>query len=81
MTYALSSGASPTLRDAASAVRFVGCESAGVVRSVDHDADWPVDWTPGGDWLLASSPVGTELDVSAVVDAYRSAVDAAEKAA
>lgn len=81
VTYALSSGASPTLRDAISAARFVGCESAVVVLSVEHDAAWPVDWTSGGDWLLAPSSVGDEIDVSAVVEAYRSALDAAEKAA
>ena len=81
VTYALSSGASPTLRDAISAARFVGCESAVVIQSVEQDAAWPVDWSPGGDWLLVSSSVGNEFDVSAVVDSYRSALDAGEKAA
>lgn len=81
VTYALSSGSSPTLRDAISAARFVGCELAVVIQSVEQDAVWPVNWTPDGDWLLASSSVGNESDVSAVVDAYRSALDAAEKAA
>jgi len=33
------------------------------------------------DWLLVSSSIGNEFDVSAVVDSYRSALDAAEKAA
>ena len=81
VTYALSSGASPTLRDAITAARFVGCESVVVIQSVEQDAAWPVDWFPGGDWLLVSSSVGNEFDVSAVVDSYRSALDAAEKAA
>jgi hypothetical protein len=81
VVYALSSGASPTLRDAISAARFVGCESAVVIQSVEQDAARPVDWSPGGDWLLASSSVGNEFDVSAVVDSYRSAFDSAEKAA
>jgi hypothetical protein len=81
VTYALSSGASPTLRDAISAARFVGCESAVVVQAVEPDASWAVDGGPGGDWLLTPLLVPDELDASAVVDAYRSALDAAEKAA
>ena len=81
VTYALSSGASPTVRDAISAARFVGCESAVVVQAVEPGASWAVDGGPGGDWLLTPLLVPNELDVSAVVDAYRSALDAAEKAA
>ncbi len=81
VTYALSSGASPTLRDAVSAARFVGCDSAVVIQSAEHEPDRPVDWSPGGDWLMASSSAGNESDVSAIVDTYRSALEAAERAA
>ena len=81
VTYALSSGASPTVKDAISAARFVGCESAVVVHAVGQDALWPVDCAPSGDWLLTSLPARNERDVSAVVSAYRAALDAAEKAA
>ena len=81
VTYALSSGASPTVRDAISAARFVGCESAVVVQAVESDAAWPIDYAPTGDWLQTRLSVRDELDAWAVVDAYRSALDAAEKAA
>jgi hypothetical protein len=81
VTYALSSGASPTLRDAISAAQFVGCESAVIVQSVEPDASWPADCAPDGDWLLTPLPGSNELEVSAIVDAYHSAVHAAEQAA
>jgi len=81
VTYAVSSGASPTVKDAIGAARFVGCKSAVVVLAVEHDAAWPVDCAPSGDWLLTPMTVRDELDASAIVDAYRSALDAAEKAA
>jgi hypothetical protein len=81
VTYALSSGASPTLRDAVSAARFVGCESAVIVQSLGSDTSWPFDRAPGGDWLLTPLPVSNEHEVSAIVDTYRSALHAAEQAA
>ena len=81
VTYAVSSGASPTLRDAIGAARFVGCESAVVVQAVEHDTAWPVECAPDGDWLLTSLPVSSELEAPAVVDAYLSAVEGVEKAA
>jgi hypothetical protein len=81
VTYAVSSGESPRVRDAVSAARFAGCESTVVVIPAEDDAAWPADQTLRGDWLLASLSVRSELDASIVVDAYRSALAAAGKAA
>ena len=81
VTYALSSGGSPDLRDAVCAARFVGCESAVVIRSVEDGAARREYGSPSGDWLLASTSVGDEFDVAAVVNAYRLAITASEKAA
>jgi hypothetical protein len=81
VTYALSSGESPQLRDAISAARFAGCQSTVVVYAADSDAALPAKQTPRGDWLLASIPVRSELDASIVVGAYHNALEAAGMAA
>jgi len=81
VTYALSSGASPTLRDAISAARFVGCDSAVVIPAETSDVAQLSDHRATGDWLLNISPVDSELDAPAVVNAYLAAVAEAGKAA
>ena len=81
VTYALSSGESPSVRDAIRAARFVGCDSAVVVLAAENEAVWPGDRTLRGDWLLASVSLRSELEASAVVEAYHSALAAAGKAA
>jgi hypothetical protein len=81
VTYALSSGTSPDLRAAISAARFVGCDSAVVVAAATNDAVRFADRGTNGDWLLTVSPVHSELDAPAVVDAYLTAVTEAGRAA
>ena len=81
VTYALSSGASPTIRDAITAARFVGCESAVVVHTVESDKAWSGDGASGGDWLLTSSWLRGELDAPAIVEAFNSALTDAGMAA
>lgn len=70
VTYALASGASPTVRDAVSSALFAGCKSAVVVQTEESDADWSVNNSSDGDWLLTSMSVREELDASDVVDAF-----------
>jgi hypothetical protein len=81
VTYALSSGTSPSLRDAMAAARFVGCESAVVVPTASDVIVKFVDRETSGDWMVTSTPDFSELDASAVVEAYRAAVAGAGKAA
>ncbi len=81
VTYALSSGSSPDLRAAIAGARFVGCESAVVVPAVTDDVARFVDRGATGDWLLKITPVASDLDAPAVVDAYLTAVAEAGKAA
>ena len=81
VTYALSSGTSPDLRAAISAARFVGCDSAVVVAAATNDAVRFAERGTTGDWLLTVSPVHSELDAPAVVDAYLTAVTEAGRAA
>jgi hypothetical protein len=81
VTYALSSGTAPNLRDAMFAARFVGCDSAVVVPAVASAEAERADDASAGDWMLTTSMVHSEIDASAVVDAYLAAVDEAGKAA
>ena len=81
VTYALSSGTSPDLRDAMAAAQFGGCESMVVVPVGASDAARFVETGSKGDWLLAASPVLTELDAPALADAYLEAVSEAGRAA
>jgi len=81
VTYALSSGTSPDLRAAIAAARFVGCNSAVVVPAGTNDAVRFAERGTTGDWLLTVSPVHSELDAPAVVDAYLTAVTEAGRAA
>ena len=81
VTYALSSGTSPDLRDSMVATRFGGCESAVVVPVGASDAASFIDTGSKGDWLLTASQVHAEHDASALVDAYLAAVAEAERAA
>jgi len=81
VSYALTSGSAPTLRDALAAARFAGCESSVVVYAGENDDTWPVDAKSSGDWLLASSSVPAELDASAVVDVFNAVVVDADQAA
>lgn len=81
VTFALSSGNSPDLRASISAARFVGCKSAVVIMAGSGDAVRFVDHGSKGDWLLTASTVLPELEVPALVDAYRAVVAQAERAA
>jgi hypothetical protein len=81
VTYALSSGTSPDLRDAMSAARFVGCDAAVVVPASVDDATDLTDGASSGDWLLSSPTLSSELEATAVIDAYHQAVDEAGRAA
>lgn len=81
VTYALSSGTSPDLRDSIAAARFGGCESVVAVPVGTSDAARFIDTGPKGDWLLTASQVHTEYDASALVDAYLAAVTEAGSAA
>lgn len=81
VTFALSSGSSPDLRDSMVAARFGGCESAVVVPVGASDAASFIDPGSKGDWLLSDSEVHTEHDASALADAYLEAVAEAGRAA
>jgi len=81
VTYALSSGTSPDLRDSIAAARFGGCESAVVVPVGASDTARFIDIGSKGDWLLSASQVHAEFDASALVDAYQAAVAEAGRAA
>jgi hypothetical protein len=81
VTYALSSGTSPDLRDAISAAQFGGCESAVIVPVHPSEASRFTGPGSTGDWLLTSSQVNSDLDAAALADAYRTAVSQAEMAA
>lgn len=80
VTYALSSGGAPTLRDALAAARFGGCESAVVVSVDDSDLDRFADGRSIGDWMLSAHAV-SKIDAPAVIDAYVAAVAEAGRAA
>jgi hypothetical protein len=81
VTYALSSGTSPNLRDAISAARFIGCDSAVVVPAAASAGDELGDHVSAGDWMLTTPIVQPELDAPAVINAYLTAVDEAGRAA
>jgi hypothetical protein len=81
VTYALSSGASPDLRDAVAAARFSGCDSAVVIPAGADDVADVADGNAVGDWLLTTVPVHSDFGAPAVIDAYLSAIDEAGKAA
>jgi hypothetical protein len=81
VTYALSSGNSPDLRAAMSAVRFVGCESAVVVPAEASETGHFEDWRKSGDWLLTADFIGPDLNAPAVVDAFMAAISEADRAA
>lgn len=81
VTYALSSGSSPDLRDSMVAARFGGFESAVVVPVGASDAARFIDTGSKGDWLLSDSQVHTVHDASTLVNAYLKAVAEAGRAA
>ena len=81
VTYALSSGTSPGLRDSMAAARFGGCESMVVVPVGASDTARFIDTGPKGDWLLTASHIDAGYDASALVDAYLAAVAEAGRAA
>ena len=81
VTYALSSGISPNLRDSMAAARFGGCDSVVIVPVGAGGAASFIDTRSQGDWLLPASQVDAEYDASALVDAYRAAVTEAGRAA
>jgi hypothetical protein len=81
VTYALSSGTSPDLRDAMSAARFMGCEAAVVISAAANVEANLGDEVSAGDWMLTTLKAPSELDASAVIDAYLSAVNEAGRAA
>ncbi len=81
VSYALTSGSSPTLRDAVAAARFAGCGSSVVVHAGEAGDAWFGDIALDGDWMLPASSIPTELDASAVVSAFNSAIVEAGRAA
>ena len=81
VSYALSSGSSPDLRDAMAAARFSGCGAMVVVPVGEDDAARFIDAGSKGDWLLTAAPVRAEIDAPALVHAYLNAVDEAGRAA
>jgi hypothetical protein len=81
VTYALSSGTSPDLRDAIAAAQFGGCESAVVVPVMPSDPSRFTGTGLKGDWLLTSSQINSDLDATALADAYLAAVSQAGRAA
>lgn len=81
VTYALSSGISPNLRDSIAAARFGGCDSVVVIPVGENNATSLIETGPKGDWLLPASQVHAEFDVPALVDAYQAAVAEAGRAA
>ncbi len=81
VTYALSTGGTPDLRDAFAAVRFVGCESAVVIPAAGDDAArWDFGAAPG-DRPVEAVTLSSGPAAPAVVDAYVAAVVEAAKAA
>ena len=81
VTYALTSGSTPSLRDAVAAARFVGCGSAVIVPAGADDGLKFFDRQTAGDWMLSAPPILSELDAPAVAQAYLSAVEEAGRAA
>ena len=81
VTYALTSGFGPSLRDAMAAARFAGYESAVVVPAGTGDEFRFMGRGTTGDWMLADTPILPDLDASAVAEAYVSAVEEAGRAA
>ena len=81
VTYALSSGSAPTLRDAVAAARFAGCDSSVLVCVGEGEDAWAENTKSAGDFLLQSSSIPAELDVSAVVNAFNSVMADAGRAA
>ena len=81
VTYAVTSGSDPNLRDAMAAARFAGCESAVVVAAGAGDELRFMGRGTTGDWMLSDAPVLSELDASAVAEAYLSAAEEAGRAA
>jgi hypothetical protein len=81
VTYALTSGFGPSLRDAMAAARFNGCDSAVVVPAGDHDADRFKTRESIGDWMLTASPFSSDLDAPTLARAYLSAIEEAGRAA
>ena len=81
VTYALSSGTSPDLRDAIAGAKFGGCDSVVVVPVHPSEASRFTGEDSTGDWLLASTQVNSDLDAATLADGYRAAVSQAERAA
>lgn len=81
VTYALSSGFAPNLRDAMAAARFMGCDSAVVVSAGTGDEFRFGGRRTAGDWMISTAPVFSALDASAVAQAYVSAVEETGRAA
>jgi hypothetical protein len=81
VTYALSSSGSPDLKDALAAARFAGCDSAVVVPTVENGVSPRGEDESSGDWMLASTPLLSDMNAPVVIDAYHAAMAEAERAA
>ncbi len=81
VTYALSSGGSPTLTDAVAAARFAGCDAAVVVHPQDIMASENPVGRRSGDSIVDWYPVASEMDASVVADTFLTIVRGAGKAA
>jgi hypothetical protein len=81
VSYALTSGSAPTLSDAIAAARFSGCSSSVVVCAGESGDAWLGDPAWNGDWMLPTSLFPADLDAAAVVNAFKSAMIEAGRAA
>ena len=80
VTYALSSGESPTVPDAIAASRFNGCDAAVVVHQ--HEAsDSPQEVATDGDYAISAGASALELDPASVIGAFEQAVTSQGRAA
>ena len=71
VTYALSSGASPTIPDALAAVRFAGCASAVVIYSDENVVPAESMGRRNGDWSLDLQ--AGEISANGIIDAFETA--------
>lgn len=81
VTYALAAGCGPDLRDAMASARFMGCDSAVVIPAGSDQTTQSSDAASGGDWMLSTATLPSELTAPAVAEAFLTAVEGAERAA
>jgi hypothetical protein len=80
VTYALSTGESPTVPDAIAASKFNGCEAAVVVHQ-HESSDGSQVVAPDGDYAIRAEASAIELDSATVIGAFEQAVTSQGQAA